>query len=399
MLAAHTLTPFGVCLDWSDRLPCERRCRLVMVPTRGRRGVSQGPLAEDGPTRVAIVGFGRVGRAVLELAMMRPWVDVVAIVARRAERDGEPAGRTVDGAPGDLYVRTEATSALRDSGPHVVIVATTSRLVDVLPQLEAAAGSGARAILCTSEELAYVKPDDSRTARTIHDLANSTGVAIAATGVNPGFVLDLWPLLLSGLAWDVERLEARRVVDVSVFAPHTRHQLGIGHAREVFEISVADGSIVGHLGFRESLRLLCDAMGRPADRITITTEPLLAEKAYDLADGRVEMGTTVGALQRAEAWHGDKAWISVGLLLHAAPDQDGVRTIDETHLIGRHELHATLQPGAGAILSTAAQLINGIPGTLRAEPGLYGPGQLLPSAPWLAATPPPWGHTQTKEDT
>ena len=68
--------------------------------------------------------------------------------------------------------------------------------------------------------------------------------------MNPGFVLDLWPLVLSGLAWDVERLTARRVVDVSVFAPHTRRKLGIDHTPDAFAAGVADGSIAGHVGFR-----------------------------------------------------------------------------------------------------------------------------------------------------
>ena len=94
-----------------------------------------------------------------------------------------------------------------------------------------APGTGAAAVISTSEELAYVDPTDSPEAAAIHALARDADLRILATGVNPGFVLDLWPLALSGLAWDVERIEARRVVDVSVFAPHTRRQLGIGHLK------------------------------------------------------------------------------------------------------------------------------------------------------------------------
>lgn len=343
----------------------------------------------DERVRVSILGFGRVGRAVLELALSRPWIDVGTVVAHRGERHREPATQTVPNAPDGLLVRTDAAAALKESRPEVVIIATRSRLTDVLPQLEMVVAAGTRTIVCTAEELAYVRPEDSPEAMAIHELARRAGATIVATGVNPGFVLDLWPLLLSGLAWDVDRLEARRIVDVSVFAPHTRAQLGIGHDRAAFEAGVTRGSIVGHLGFRESLRLLCDGMGRPADRISVQTDPILAETSYQLADGTIAAGTTVGATQRAVAWHGDDAWISVELLLHAAPGQDGVRTIDEMQLYGRHELHATLDPGAGAILSTAAQLINGIPVARRARPGLYSPGQLPPSMPWLAMAPPP----------
>ncbi|MFN8622723.1 MAG: hypothetical protein U0869_18465 [Chloroflexota bacterium] len=341
------------------------------------------------PIGVVLLGFGRVGRGVMELALTRPWLQVRGVIARSPEHEGRRVADAVPGAPADLRVSTDVVGTLAAARPEVVIVATRSRLADVRPTLELAAGSGARAILCTAEELAYVRPGDGPDADALLALPGATGTAIVAAGVNPGFVLDLWPLVLSGLAWDVERLTARRVVDVSVFAPHTRSQLGIDHDPAAFAAGVAAGTIVGHLGFRESLRLLCGAMGRTPDRIEIETLPIVGSRRYDLADGGVVgVGRTIGATQRAEAWVGGTPWISIEMLLHAAPAADGIRTTDETHLHGRHALHVTLDPGCGAILSTAALLVNGIPGALAARPGLYGPGDLPPSAPWLGSQPP-----------
>ena len=351
--------------------------------------MSAGPGVSSDRLRLAILGFGRVGRAVLELALTRPWLEVTCVTTRSADREGEPARRTVAAAPEGLRIQTDQTAALREARPDVVCIATVSRLRDVLPHLEAAASSGARAIVCTAEELAYAQPEDGPEAAAIHGLSARHAVPIVATGGNPGFVLDLWPRVLAGLAWDVQRIESRRVVDVSVFAPHTRAQLGIGHQPEAFAAGVADGSIAGHLGFRESLRLLSESMGYPTERITIETSPVLADREHRLADGSIAAGSSMGVTQRAVAWHAGRAWITVEMLLHAAPEEVGVRPIDEVHVFGRHELHATIDPGSAAILGTAAQLINIIPVALGADPGLYGPGQLRPGAPWLAATPPP----------
>ena len=352
--------------------------------------MADGQEAHGDRVRTALLGFGRVGQATLDLAMTRPWVDVTSVIARDPAHHGTAAALKVPTAPAGLMVRTDAASALSEAPADVVIMATTSRLPAVLEHLETIAGAGAVAVISTSEELAYIEPDDSPEAAAIRDLALDSDLRIVATGVNPGFVLDLWPLALSGLAWDVERIEARRVVDVSVFAPHTRTQLGIGHGPAAFEAGVADGSIAGHLGFRESLRLLCAAMGVAAERITIETLPLVAEHDYEIADGTIVVGATVGATQRAVAWRDGREWIAIELLLHVAPEQDEIRTIDESHIFGRHELHATLDPGAGAILSTAAQLINTIPVALQASPGVYRPGELRPSAPWLASAAPIW---------
>jgi 4-hydroxy-tetrahydrodipicolinate reductase len=175
-----------------------------------------------------------------------------------------------------------------------------------------------------------------------------------------------------------------------VFAPPTRRRLGIGHDARAFAAGVADGTIAGHVGFRESLRLLCASMGRGADRIEVETTPVLATSPVELADGsRVDAGDSVGAAQRAEAWLDGRPWISVEMLLHAAPASAGLRTTDEAHLEGQHALHVTVDPGCGAIMSTAALLVNGIPRALAAGPGLHGPGDLAPVAPWLADAAPP----------
>jgi 2,4-diaminopentanoate dehydrogenase len=351
--------------------------------------------------RMAVYGFGRLGPAVLELALTRPWIEVTAVIARRPEREGEPATATVTSAPAHLRVRTDAAEALRAAVPDAVVIATRSRLSDVLPQLRLAAASGARAIVCSAEELARVREGDGPDADAIHQLARDHATTILATGVNPGFVLDLWPLVLSGLAWDVQHLRARRVVDVSVFAAHVRENLGVGYSPAGFEEGLANRRILGHLGFPESLRILAESMGRPARRIAVRTDPLVAERAFDLADGTViPAGRTIGARQVAEAWVDDPVddpWIEIEMLLHAAPSAAGIRTTDETHLLGRNELHVTVQPGCSAVLSAAAQLVNGIPRAMAAPPGVYGPGDLPPAAPWLGGEPGEWARRITRE--
>jgi hypothetical protein len=75
-----------------------------------------------------------------------------------------------------------------------------------------------------------------------------------------------------------------------------------------------------------------------------------------------------------------------------------VRTTDETHLSGRHELHVGVDPGCGAITGTAALLVNAIPRALSLPPGVYGPGDLPPIAPWLAPALPHVGDRPVVAD-
>ncbi len=344
----------------------------------------------DRPIRAALVGFGTTNQAVLELALTRPWLEVVGIAIRSPERNGEPASDRVTGAPVNLRCSTDLNGTLRETRPDVAIVATATHLADVLPVLRAVAATRTP-IVCTAEDLAFIRPGDSPEAASILELATTYQVPIVATGANPGFVLDLWPLTLSGLAWDVAHLRARRVVDVSVFGPRVRASLGIDLDPEAFRAGIADGSVIGHAGFPESLRILATAMGRELDRIDVVSEPILAERDLRLPDGTVvAAGRTAGANQGATGWFAGAPWLEISMTLHIDPPAAGLTPTDEVHLEGRHGLHVRVEPGCRALLSTAAMIVNGLPRATAAPPGVHRPGDLPAVAPWLGDRPPAW---------
>lgn len=344
----------------------------------------------DRPIRALLVGFGSANRAVLELALARPWLEVVGIVVRSPERDGEAASSRVDGAPAELRCSTDLAGTLRATRPDIAVVATATHLADVLPVLSTIARTGTP-IVCTAEDLAFIRAGDSDEAARILELATTHRIPIVATGANPGFVLDLWPLTLSGLAWDVQQLRARRIVDVSVFGPQVRASLGIDITPEAFRAGIGDGSVVGHAGFPESLRILAAAMGRELERVEIVSEPILAERPLTLPDGVVvRPGRTAGADQRAVGWFDDQPWLDVSMTLHVNPAAVGLTPIDQIELDGRHGLRVRVEPGCRALLSTAAMIVNGLPRAIAAPPGVHRPGDLPPVAPWLGDRPPPW---------
>ena len=346
--------------------------------------------SSDRPLRAVLVGFGKTNQAVLELALTRPWLDVVGIVVRSIERHGEAASSRVAGAPADLRCTTDLDATLRTTRPDVVIVATATHLRDVLPVLAAIAPMGVP-IVCTAEDLAFIRADDSAIAAQILQLAATNRIPIVATGANPGFVLDLWPLTLSGVMWDVERLRARRVVDVGLFGPRVRASLGIDLTAAAFQAGIDDGSVVGHAGFPESLRILAAAMGRELERIDVKSEPILANQPLTLPDGSmVAPGRTAGANQRATGWFDGVAWLDIAMTLHVEPSSAGLTPTDEIEIDGRHRVHVRVEPGFRALLSTAAMIVNGLPRAIAAPPGVHGPGDLPPVAPWLGDRPPSW---------
>ncbi len=81
----------------------------------------------------------------------------------------------------------------------------------------------------------------------------------------------------SSVCLRVDRIEASRVNDLSPFGPTVMKGQGVGTTVAEFEKGVADGTIVGHIGFPESIMLIARALGWEIDLIEETREPIITE--------------------------------------------------------------------------------------------------------------------------
>ena len=84
------------------------------------------------------------------------------------------------------------------------MLCTRSSLRAVMPQIETVLKLRVP-IVSTTEELAYPYHTNRPLARKIDALATKAKVAVVGTGVNPGFVMDALPIMLTGVC---ERVDA-----------------------------------------------------------------------------------------------------------------------------------------------------------------------------------------------
>jgi 2,4-diaminopentanoate dehydrogenase len=321
------------------------------------------------PIRIVLFGFGVIGRAVVRVALRRPGLRVHGIVVRRPELEGRSARELVQEAPPDLRLSVDGAAVLDREHPDVVVVATRSSIGEVLPQLRLAAAAGA-SILCTAEDLAFITPSDGPEAREVFALAEAHRVSIVAVGLNPGFVLDVWPLTLASVAHDVESIDAERVVDLSEFGPAVRASLGVGYWPAEFERELARGAIAGHRGFRESLRLIGEALERRVEETRVETSPILARHDRTLTDGTVLAGQTAGVSQVALGFSSGTPWLRLTMTASVALDEIPADPVDRVHIAGSTELTAVISPGTSAVAGTAGRVANAIPAVAAARPGV-----------------------------
>jgi 2,4-diaminopentanoate dehydrogenase len=323
--------------------------------------------------RIAVCGLGTIGSQVARLLIeQRRGIELVAAASKDEGQIGRPLREVLGLAGGPGPVVTDSMDTLLAERPDAVVLATGSFLGDVLDDV----------LAC--EELAYPYTRAPDLTARIDATAVAGGATILGTGVNPGFIFDTLLATATGVAWDVTAIRGRRVVDTVEFGENIHLRLGIGYTEEEFRDGHADGTIAGHVGFPESIQIVCERLGVPLDRpVEESFEPFVAETPAPTKYGAVEPGRTEGFVQRAVGVAGGRDFVQLELLLHLRPREAGYEPVDTFEIDGLHPVRLTLDPGMDAVLATSAELVNSLPGVIHAEPGLKTVKDLPAATAWL----------------
>jgi hypothetical protein len=332
------------------------------------------------PLRIIILGTGQMGSGILRLVVAKSGLELVGAYARRPERAGLDAGRAA-GLDRSLGVALESDlpALIARTRPDVAIHATCSRLTDasaeVIPLLEAGVN-----VISIAEEMAWPAAASPAVAARLDALAREHGVSVLGTGVNPGFVLDLLVVTLTGVCARVESIRATRTNDLSPYGPSVLRSQGVGLTPEAFARGLADGTVVGHFGFPESIGMIAAALGWEIERIEESREPIVSRVRRETPFVTVEPGCAAGCHHRAVAYRAGRPAITLDHPQQVHPHLEGVATGDEIEIEGMPGLRIAGRPEVPGGIATQALAVNAIPRVMAAPPGLHAMTDLPPPA-------------------
>jgi 2,4-diaminopentanoate dehydrogenase len=306
--------------------------------------------------RVSFYGAGQVGTNTAAILRRREGIEVLG-----------PFGRD------------EREHALT-SGADVVVIATTSFLKEIADDIRDAVESGSN-VITTAEEAAQPWANDPEIADRLDALARARGVSILGAGLNPGFAFDALVLTVCGAAPEVESLRVERVVDLSGFGETVLRRIGVGHTPEEFEAGKRAGTVTGHIGFPQSMRVVADRLGVEIDRIDQQIEPIVAESKLAASSMTVDPGRTAGFRQHYVAISGGRPWFEAFFTGHVAPREIGLEPRDEIVVEGPSRLHFAATPGMNPQSGSASIVANSIRRVIEARPGWVTVGELPPAVP------------------
>ena len=322
--------------------------------------------SETGPIKVLHVGLGPIGAGVVRQVAERKGLRIVGAVDVDPAKVGRDLGDIANaGRTLRVKISDDLKKTIKKTKPDVAVLCTSSSMKKVLPQMAEILKLKVP-IVSTTEELAYPTKPNMKYARAIHQLAKKYKVAVLGTGVNPGFVMDALPIMLTGVCERVESIRIDRIQDARIRRLPFQQKIGAGLTRDQLQAKVDDGS-VRHVGLAESVSMIAEAIGWKLDRITDEIQPKMATLTVSSEFLAVDPGYVCGIVQDGIGYRDGTPAIT----LHMEAYLGAPESYDAVEIVGSPPLKMKLAGGVHGDIATASIVVNSLPKILDVAPGLH----------------------------
>jgi hypothetical protein len=323
---------------------------------------------------------GGVGTAAIQGVLDHPELDLVGCWVHSEAKDGrdvgELAGRDAIGVRA-----TRDAQAILDTPADCVIYAP---MIPNADEVAALLRSGKNVV----SPVGWFYPPERQAAPLAQACADG-GVTLHGTGINPGGITELHPLMFSALSGSVSYVRGEEFSDIRSYAAPdvVRHIMRFGDTPEQAMSSPMLGLLSG--GFLQSVRMCLDVLGFREDAEIVTSQQVaVATAPIDSPIGPIEPG-----LVAAQRFQWDAVLDGETVVRVAVNWLMGQEHLDPLWTLGeageRFEVEVRGDPSAfvtikgwqpetveeglernPGIVATAMHCVNSVPYVCRAEPGI-----------------------------
>lgn len=315
--------------------------------------------------KVAQFGLGPIGIETLKLAATKPWAQIVGGIDINPAYVGKPLAK-ITGVKklGKAKVYRSLDDLLEKTRPDVIFHTAVSKVSAAYHQIEPMVRNGI-SVISSCEELLFPALREPRLTAQLDATCKAGGARILGTGVNPGFVMDVLPVCLTGVCRNVQAVHVQRVVDATTRRGPLQRKIGSGWTPAEFEKRFKAGT-AGHAGLKESAALIAHALGWKLDELIETGKAMVALQDIKTPHVSVKKGQCCGIHQLAVGRiKGEvKLTLDIKMYLQAPNPHDAVQ------IVGEPTINNIITTGVAGDGATVASLVNAAPRILKAPPGL-----------------------------
>ncbi|KGG81494.1 dihydrodipicolinate reductase [Caloranaerobacter azorensis H53214] len=322
--------------------------------------------------KVIIWGFGAMGSGMAKMLLKKKGVEIVGICDRNETRVNKSMYEVLGIERGDrpeVIIRENIEDVITEKCADVVLLATDSFTKNAFDKIKFCLEKKIN-VISTAEEMAYPMAQSPELSKEMDRIAKENGVTVLGTGINPGFIMDLLVIALTGACEEVHHIKASRINDLSPFGPAVMTEQGVGTTVEEFNKGVENGTLAGHVGFPESINMIADAVGWEVNKIEQTKEPIVSNVYRKTKYAEVQPGNVAGCRQMGYGYVGNELKIEMEHPQQILPEKEGVETGDYIWIKGIPDIDMQIKPEIPGGIGTIAMCVNMIPHVINADPGL-----------------------------
>jgi 4-hydroxy-tetrahydrodipicolinate reductase len=299
--------------------------------------------------------------------MKRENLELVAVVDANPELSGKPIEDLLgDGSKSTIKITGDLSSVLESTKADVAIVATSSSLEIVVPTIEECLQTGLD-VVSICEQLSFPYRKKPELAESLNQVAKQNGKTVVGTGINPGYLMDLLPIVLTGPCQSVESIHVTRHMNSSHRRPSFQKKIGTGMTNNEFRENIDEGKITGHVGLVESIQMIDAALNLELDEIEeLPPEAIIAENEVTNSFATIKKGDVLGLKSMGVGRKNGEVIITLDFQAYAEADPQ----YDEVIIEGVPRIHQRIQGGVHGDQGTIGMILNLIPIVVKESPGL-----------------------------
>ncbi len=325
-------------------------------------------------------GVGAMGSNMVKLLEGKPQAEVVGAIDHDSAKVGKDLGEVAElGRMTGITVRHPTEEVLNTVAADVVLLATTAFIDEAFQPIMQSLERGCH-VVTICQELFFPIGKTVEQARVIDEKAREMNVAVTAVGINPGFVMDIVPIVCSLPCWEVKRVFVRRVVDFSPYGPDEMRHIGAGLTVDEFSKGVQTG-VIGHIGLLETAAMVAHCLGLRVDELKQTKAPMVTWKGRQSSFVAVGPGRVCGFRQEVAGIREGEQILDFKMVGIVSPDreEDGEELGDYTRIDGTPSVDIRIKEEIAQRggLGTAGVAVNMIPRVMTAPPGFHTMNRLM----------------------
>ena len=321
--------------------------------------------------KVIIWGLGAMGSGMADMLLAKEGVDIVGVAGRGAKlgKSMYDYMQTPRGDRPDVLIGSPE-EVITEKAADVVLLCTDSFTKNAFERIKFILERKIN-VISSAEEMAYPMVQEPELSKQMDEIAKANGVSVLGTGINPGLIMDLLVVVMTGCCERVDHITARRVNSLSPFGPAVMEEQGIGITEAAFKQGVKDGTLSGHVGFPESIHMVADAIGWKVDKVTQSMDPIVTDVDRQAPHGFAKAGDVAGCAMKGFGYVDGELKIEMDHPQQIEPEQVGVQTGDYVIIKGKPDINLVNSPEVPGGIGTIAMCVNMIPHIINARPGLH----------------------------